>query len=122
MASTPLPTWDLDQYYLNYSGHGQIHRLRFVALKSQPLQIEALKHAIRLIKENTLYVSLYRETVEQLHALDSTLSEAAVDQIWVDQAIKMSRTTAEKLEAELKNYKNNLIKESIRVNSRFRFR
>src|SRR5579864_4500171 len=43
------PTWDLEQYYVNYSGHGQIHRLLFIASKSPPLQVEALKHALRFI-------------------------------------------------------------------------
>jgi hypothetical protein len=35
----------------------------------------------------------------------------------MDYATRSSKLTVEKLEAELKNYKNNLIKESIRVNS-----
>jgi len=115
MATVAHPTWDLEQYYQNYRGHGQIHRLRFIALKSQALQVDALKHAIRLIKDNTLHVSLYRETVEQLQALEPSPPEAMIDQAWIDQALRISRTTTEKLEAELKNYKNNLIKESIRV-------
>ena len=118
------PNWDLDQYISNYSGHGQIQRLRFIALKSPPLQIEALKHAIRLIKEITLNVSLYQETVEQLRLVAPSAPEAIVDQLWIEHATRMTKSTTEKLEAELKNYKNNLIKESIRVSnchSRFVF-
>ena len=115
MATVPHPTWDLEQYLLNYSGHGQIHRLKFIASKCQPLQIDALKHAVRLIKTNTLNVSQYQETVAELQVLDSSLPESVLDQAWIDQALKLSRVTTERLEAELKNYKNNLIKESIRV-------
>ena len=109
------PNWDLDQYISNYSGHGQIHRLRFIALKSSTLQVDALKLAIRLIKDATLNVSLYQETVEQLRLLDSTSPESVIDRSWVESAARTTKVTTEKLEAELKNYKNNLIKESIRV-------
>jgi COP9 signalosome complex subunit 1 len=109
------PNWDLDQYILNYSGHGQIHRLKFIALKSQPLQVDALRHAARLIKETTLNVPLYQETVEQLRLVDTSLPESVHDQTWIDNAARTTKSTTEKLEAELKNYKNNLIKESIRV-------
>ena len=109
------PNWDLDQYIQNYSGHGQIHRLKYIALKSSPLQIDALKHAIRLIKEITLDVSLYKETVEQLRLVAPSAPEAVIDQTWMEHATRTTKATTEKLEAELKNYKNNLIKESIRV-------
>jgi len=115
MATVVHPTWDLEQYYQNYCGHGQIHRLRFIAQKSPPLQIEALKHAVQLIKAFTQHVSLYRETVEQLSALDPSLPESTLDQDWIDQTLRSTRSNTERLEAELKNYKNNLIKESIRV-------
>jgi COP9 signalosome complex subunit 1 len=109
------PNWDLDQYILNYSGHGQIHRLRFIALKSSTLQVDALKLALRLIKDTTLNVSLYQETVEQLRLVDSTSDESVLDRSWVENSTRSTKITTEKLEAELKNYKNNLIKESIRV-------
>jgi len=110
-----LPTWDLEQYYLNYRGHGQIQRLKFIASKSPPLQIDALLHAVRLIKEKTFNVSMYREVVEQLQRLNPSLPESTIDRTWADHALRSSRLTAEKLEAELKLYKTNLIKESIRV-------
>jgi COP9 signalosome complex subunit 1 len=109
------PNWDVDQYILGYSGHGQIHRLRFIALKSPALQIDALKYAIRLIKETTLNVPLYQETAEQLRLLFPSSPETMIDQSWMDHATRTTKYTTEKLEAELKNYKNNLIKESIRV-------
>jgi len=55
--------------------------------------------------------------VKQLQQHNAVLPEAALDQAWMDYATRSSKLTVEKLEAELKNYKNNLIKESIRVNS-----
>jgi COP9 signalosome complex subunit 1 len=109
------PNWDLDQYILNYHGHGQIHRLRFIASKSSTLQVDALKLAIRLIKDTTLNVSLYQETVDQLRLVDSNSEESVLDRPWAENATRSTKITTEKLEAELKNYKNNLIKESIRV-------
>jgi COP9 signalosome complex subunit 1 len=115
LMTTIQPNWDLDQYILNYKGHGQIHRLRFIALKSTTYAVDALKLAVRLIKETTLNVVLYQDTVKQLQLHSPTLPEAVLDQAWMDHAIRSSKLTVEKLEAELKNYKNNLIKESIRV-------
>lgn len=109
------PNWDLDQYIQNYSGHGQIHRLKFIAQKSQPLQIDALRLAVRLIKDTTLNVPLYQTTVDQLRQVSPSSLESTLDQAWADQANRSTKQIAEKLEGELKNYKNNLIKESIRV-------
>jgi COP9 signalosome complex subunit 1 len=115
------PNWDLDQYILNYTGHGQIQRLKYIALKSRALQVDALKYAIRLIKSNTLNVALYHETVEQLRTRAPNAEEAQLDQAWMDNATRTAKSTTEKLEAELKNYKNNLIKESIRVQPAYLF-
>jgi COP9 signalosome complex subunit 1 len=41
--------------------------------------------------------------------------EAIFDQAWVDKTDKANRTETHRLEVELKGYKNNLVKESIRV-------
>ena len=115
MMEAPQPNLDLDQYILNYHGHGQIQRLKFIALKSAALQIDALKYAIHVIQETTFNVPLYQETVEQLRLINPSLPEAEIDQSWVEHVSRTTKQTTEKLEAELKNYKNNLIKESIRV-------
>jgi hypothetical protein len=112
---TAQPNWDLDQYILNYRGHGKIHRLRFIALKCPALQADALTSAIRLIRETTLDVALYQETVEKLHQFLPSAQEATLDQAWIENVSRTAKATTERLEAELKNYKNNLIKESIRV-------
>jgi len=112
---TTQPNWDLDQYILTYRGHGQIHRLLFIASKSPALQADALEYAIRLIKETTLDVSLYQETVEKLQQVLPSSREATPDKAWMEHASRTAKANTEKLEAELKNYKNNLIKESIRV-------
>jgi COP9 signalosome complex subunit 1 len=42
-------------------------------------------------------------------------AEAQRDQSWVDKTNKQNEAETVRLEAELKGYKNNLIKESIRV-------
>ncbi len=41
--------------------------------------------------------------------------EAEFDDAWVNNTGKSNRTLTHQLEAELKGYKNNLVKESIRV-------
>jgi hypothetical protein len=113
--TTAQPNWDLDQYILNYEGHGKIHRLLFIALKCPALQVDALKYAIRLIKETTFDVALYQETVDKLRHVLPGSQEATIDKTWIENAARMAKSGTERLEAELKNYKNNLIKESIRV-------
>jgi COP9 signalosome complex subunit 1 len=41
--------------------------------------------------------------------------EVPVDKEWIQTTQKQAKAMTEKLEAELRNYKNNMIKESIRV-------
>jgi COP9 signalosome complex subunit 1 len=43
--------------------------------------------------------------------------EVPVDKEWLQTTQKQAKATTEKLEAELRNYKNNMVKESIRVSS-----
>lgn len=47
--------------------------------------------------------------------------EAVLDKRWVDVTKQTVRAETDKLEHELKGYKNNLIKESIRVRSMILF-
>jgi 26S proteasome subunit RPN7 len=43
--------------------------------------------------------------------------DGVVDRSWVEQKTQQNRAESSRLETELKGYKNNLIKESIRVRS-----
>ena len=50
-----------------------------------------------------------------LHELDPADRESTPDLAWIDTVKKQNKVETDKLEMELKGYKNNLIKESIRV-------
>ena len=63
-------------------------------------------------------VKRYVQAVERLAALAPDDPEAEPDRSWVDTMTKEGEAAAERMEAELKRYKNNLIKESIRVRRR----
>lgn len=60
-------------------------------------------------------VAAYQRAVYSLAVVAPGDSDAAIDQEWVDRTLKTVKADTERLEHELKGYKNNLIKESIRV-------
>ena len=53
--------------------------------------------------------------MDSLHQLVPDDPDATPDLAWIDRTIKQVKTETDRLEQELKGYKNNLIKESIRV-------
>ncbi|KAJ3089637.1 cop9 signalosome complex subunit [Quaeritorhiza haematococci] len=111
------PTLDLDAYISNYTGHTKIERLIFIAERCPTLQVDAYKLALAEIK-NTLNTTKYITVVNRLNeALNARNmgGQVPVDQAWVETTQKLARAKTEKLEAELRSYKNNLIKESIRM-------
>lgn len=69
------------------------------------------------IVRSTFDVAKYSIVVNQLNdALGGTDKPPyPIDHDWVNQSSKTARLISERLETELKNYKSNLIKESIRV-------
>ena len=60
-------------------------------------------------------VQLYRDAYELLRVLGPDEPEAKFNSVWVSETEKANRSETHHLEAELKKYKNNLVKESIRV-------
>lgn len=60
-------------------------------------------------------VRLYAKMVHALARVAPSEKEATVDREWVDETTKAVKNETERFEHELKGYKNNLIKESIRV-------
>ncbi|KAF9574231.1 hypothetical protein EC968_007155 [Mortierella alpina] len=116
---------DLDAYIANYKGHTKINRLEFIADRCPSLQIDALKFAITELKTNqTLNIPRYANLVKKLneavkfgapgsaHVSSDLLN---VDKAWADSQLQKAKQQTEMLESELKNYKRNSIKESIRM-------
>lgn len=80
------------------------------------LSIDALKGAIDEAKINK-DVSRYEKAVRALAEVAPSDPDASLDAAWVQETNRYVQTQTERLEHELRGYKNNLIKESIRVSN-----
>jgi COP9 signalosome complex subunit 1 len=78
------------------------------------LCVDALKAAMAEAKSDS-DISRYREAWECIRVAAPGEPEAARDVAWIDRTERANKEETHRLEAELKAYKNNFIKESIRV-------
>ncbi|KAK0646488.1 26S proteasome subunit RPN7-domain-containing protein [Cercophora newfieldiana] len=108
------PKFDLDLYIQNYRGRTRFDRLFLVGRSSVPLCIDALKAAIAEAKRGR-DPQRYREAVDCLRIAAPNEPEAQFDYAWLDGIEASNRNETHRLTAELKGYKNNLIKESVRM-------
>uniref|UniRef100_A0A667X7E1 COP9 signalosome complex subunit 1 n=1 Tax=Myripristis murdjan TaxID=586833 RepID=A0A667X7E1_9TELE len=124
------PTLDLEQYASSYSGLMRIERLQFIAEHCPQLRAEALKMALSFV-QRTFNVDMYEEihcklteatrmfSPEVQGASDAAAEAGAadpppLDKAWAESTRKKALLKLEKLDTDLKNYKGNSIKESIR--------
>ncbi|MCJ1429482.1 hypothetical protein MMC29_007396, partial [Sticta canariensis] len=108
------PKLDLDAYIANYKGKTRLDRLLLIGSSSTYLCLEALKAAIaesKLGKD----VGRYDIAVSTLQEIAPGDPDAIPDLGWLDSTTKQVKAETDRLELELKGYKNNLIKESIRM-------
>jgi COP9 signalosome complex subunit 1 len=96
------------------TGRTRFDRLMLVGRSSVPLHLDALKAAIAEAKRGK-DVTRYREAWECLRVAAPMDPEATFDRRWYDGVEAANKVERNRLEAELKGYKNNLVKESIRV-------
>ncbi|XP_050392153.1 COP9 signalosome complex subunit 1 isoform X1 [Patella vulgata] len=119
------PTIDLEQYAGQYIGLARIHRLLFIADHCPTLKIEALRMALAYSMTTfnaNLYQVIQRKTHEAVSASSSLPDAVAgaihnaptLDTQWIETTAKKAALKLEKLDTDLKNYKSNSIKESIR--------
>lgn len=108
------PKFDLETYIQNYRGRTRFDRLFLIGRCSVPLCVDALKAAIAEAKRGR-DPQRYREAVECLRIAAPSEPEAIFDQAWLDNVETSNRVETHRLTAELKGYKNNLIKESVRM-------
>ncbi|KAG5513915.1 hypothetical protein PMAC_000537 [Pneumocystis sp. 'macacae'] len=108
-----LPTFDLNSYINNYKGYTRIERLIFISERCLPLSIEALELAIKLSQSETLNTVLYEKLVTLLQK--KYLKNIILNTDWILETKNKAKSILQKLELALKNYKNNFIKESIRM-------
>ncbi|XP_001628909.2 COP9 signalosome complex subunit 1 [Nematostella vectensis] len=109
-------TLDLDVYASNYTGLTKLNRLLFVAKHCPSLEIDSLRIAIIFVKQ-TFNVQLYQDIIQKLIeacSRQSDMETPSVETTWVETTSKKAALKLEKLDTDLKNYKSNSIKESIR--------
>ncbi|KAL5344568.1 hypothetical protein ACLOAV_010552 [Pseudogymnoascus australis] len=111
---TEPPKLDLETYIQNYTGTTKFERLLFIGLHSTVLRAEALKSAVAEAKKGR-NVAHYNAAQDAYSRVAPDEPEAQHDDQWVASMEKQNKVEGARLEAELKGYKNNLIKESIRI-------
>ncbi|KAL2009957.1 hypothetical protein VTN00DRAFT_5764 [Thermoascus crustaceus] len=108
------PKFDLESYIANYTGRTRFDRLFLIGTCSTYLSTDALKAAVAEAKSGK-DVGRYERAVKALAEVAPNESEAFLDKEWVERTQKLVRAETDRLEHELRGYKNNLIKESIRM-------
>ncbi|KAK4190035.1 COP9 signalosome complex subunit 1 [Podospora australis] len=108
------PKFDLDLYIQNYRGRTRFDRLLLIGQSSVALCVEALKAAVAEAKRGR-DTHRYKEAVESLRQAAPSEPEARLDQAWLSTTELANENEKARLSVELKGYKNNLLKESIRM-------
>lgn len=118
-------TLDLEVYANSYTGLAKLYRLMFIINHCPSLRLEACKMAIAYVM-TTYNVNLYQLLHQRLSQMMSDVSVPdvavqstsqdipALDSMWMETRSKKAALKLEKLDNDLKNYRSNSIKESIR--------
>ncbi|KAI9217793.1 26S proteasome subunit RPN7-domain-containing protein [Blastocladiella britannica] len=111
------PMIDLDLVCTQLRGRAKVDRLCFIAARAPSLAIPALSAALDAIKADSLDTDLHNAAFRDLsqRLADANLPQPIPDDAWIDKAARTARVETDKLEAELKTYRANSIKESIRM-------
>jgi COP9 signalosome complex subunit 1 len=95
-------------------GATRIDRLHHIGSHSPYLAVEAYRLATAAAKKGK-NVNLYTNLVAELSEIAPQDPAALTDTTWAEKKAQETQREQDRLEHELKSYKNNLIKESIRV-------
>lgn len=114
-------TLDLDAYASSYRDIIKLQRLMFIAKHCPSYAVDALRICAAGIK-TTHNTEKYREIIAKLqeavsHNDSSSIAPGQLPEIdshWVEMADKKAQMKFDRLDMDLKTYKNNSIKESIR--------
>ena len=117
--------FDWESYISAYKGRTKIDRLLFLAEKASSLRQPCSSVALDLITTTTKDIQLYHRALYIRNTKGQNRSpllpkeeRQEVNGEWCETTEKSNRTELEKLDLELRNYQNNLIKESIRMGYR----
>lgn len=95
-------------------GRTRFARLLYIGQASVVLCVDALKAAVREAKKGK-DIQQYRDAWECIRTAAPYEPEAEWDEAWVANTEKQNKRDTHRLELELRGYKNNMVKESIRV-------
>ncbi|RMZ81174.1 hypothetical protein DV737_g2651, partial [Chaetothyriales sp. CBS 132003] len=110
-----LPKFDLQQYISNYRGRTVFRRLYLIASCSVALREEAAKLAVLEARKGS-DVNNFKAAVALLASIPNYHdTNGLLNSSWAVAQGKKNASETSRLENELKGYKNNLIKESIRM-------
>lgn len=103
-----------------YKGLTRLHRLTYLAQHCPELRLPCSTAALNLIKESTGNTAEYHAllTIRNTNPNGSLLPASdrmEADSGWIQSTDARNAAEREKLELEMRNYQNNLIKESIRM-------
>ena len=109
------PKFELTSYISNYKGRTVLTRLYLIASCCPPLRDEAARLLVAEAK-NGSDTNIYQDAVALLNKFNPPGGPStSLDMAWLEKKEKQNAGETARLESELKGYKNNLIKESIRV-------
>ena len=98
----------------DFIGRTRFERLIVIGTSSTHLCLEALKSAVAEAKKGK-DIQRYEDAVSLLQEVAPQDPDSVPIHDWMDTTKKQVKAQTDRLELELKGYKNNLIKESIRV-------
>lgn len=104
----------LQSFADSIAGHTRIDRLHHIGSHSPYLALDAYSLAITEAKQGK-NVNLYLQLVNEASSIVPQDPIALTDTVWAEKKTQENQREQDRLEHELKSYKNNLIKESIRV-------
>lgn len=96
------------------TGRTRLERLHLIGVTSSYLCIDALHAAVAEAKQGK-DIAYYTHITDRLHQIAPDDPLGVPDVQWCERKTKEVKSELESLEQQLKQYKNNLIKESIRV-------
>ena len=115
-----VPKFELTSYIANYRGRTVRTRLYLIASCCPPLRDEATRLLVAEAKKGS-DTTIYQDAVSLLNRSSPPADGGTgLDMAWLEKKEKQNAAETARLENELKGYKNNLIKESIRVSSSFK--
>ncbi|CAK7272561.1 hypothetical protein SEPCBS119000_005192 [Sporothrix epigloea] len=108
------PRFELDSYIQNYPGRSRFDRLLLIGQTSVALHIDALRAAVAEAKKSR-DTGRYQRAAAYLRIRAPEEAEKLISKSWIDSTDATNAMQTKRLERELKVYKNNLVKESIRM-------